>query len=148
MPPVQEDAPAQPEEPLAPPEDHPDAVADAPGGNDVEVPGRDYFEEDQDGRIMEVDEEGNLTSPLPSPTPTQEDPVPPQEDPVLAAAKGDLSDPVEDDEDHIQYDGYYRGGMWADSDTEEETLELSGGPGAPDGGDENSVNPPAPTRVA
>ena len=38
--------------------------------------------------------------------------------------------------------------MWADSDTEEETLELSGGPGAPDGGDENSVNSPAPPRVA
>ena len=38
--------------------------------------------------------------------------------------------------------------MWADSDTEEETLELSGGPGAPDGGDENSVNPLAPPRVA
>ena len=37
---------------------------------DEEVPGRDYFfAEDQDGRIMEVDEEGNLTSPLPSPTP-------------------------------------------------------------------------------
>ena len=70
VPPVQEDAPAQPEEPLAPPEDHPDVAADAPGGDDEEVPGRDYFfDEDQDGRIMEVDEEGNLTSPLPSPTP-------------------------------------------------------------------------------
>ena len=38
--------------------------------------------------------------------------------------------------------------MWADSDAEEEPLELSGGPGAPDGGDENSVNPPAPPRDA
>ena len=37
---------------------------------DEEVPGRDYFfAEDQDGRIMEVDEEGNQTSPLPSQTP-------------------------------------------------------------------------------
>ena len=55
---------------MAPPEDHLDAAADAPGGDDEEVPGRDYFfDEDQDGRIMEVDEEGNLRSPLPSPTP-------------------------------------------------------------------------------
>ena len=77
VPPVQEDAPAQPEEPLAPREDHPDAAANALGGDDEEVLGRDYyFEEDQDGRIMEVDEEGNLRSPLPSPTPAQE-PVPP-----------------------------------------------------------------------
>ena len=84
---------------------------------DEEVPGRDYFfAEDEDGRIMEVDEEGNLTSSLPSPTLAQEDPAPPPEDPVPAAARGDLSDPVEDDEDHIQYDGYYRGGMWDDSD--------------------------------
>src|SRR6185312_16705235 len=83
---------------------------------DEEVPGRDYFfTEDQDGRIMEVDEEGNLTSPLPSPTPTQEDLVPPPEDPVPAAAEGDLSDPVDDDEDPIQYDGYSCGGMWDDS---------------------------------
>ena len=79
MPPVQEDAPAQPEEPLAPLEDHPDAAVDAPGGDDEEVPGRDYFDEDQDGRIMEVDEEGNLRSPLPSPTPAQGEPVPPPE---------------------------------------------------------------------
>ena len=34
--------------------------------------------------------------------------------------------------------------MWDDSDAEEEPLELTGGPGAPDGGDEDSVNPPAP----
>ena len=134
---------------MAPLEDHPDAAVDAPGGDDEEVPGRDYFfEEDQDGRIMEVYEKGNLRSPLSSPTPAQEDPAPPPEDPVPAAAGGDLSDPVEDDEDHIQYDGYYRGGMWDDSDAEEEPLELTGGPGAPDGGDENSVNPPAPSRVA
>ena len=47
---------------------------------DEEVPGRDYFfEEDQDGRIMEVDEEGNLRSPLPSPTPAQGEPAPPPE---------------------------------------------------------------------
>jgi hypothetical protein len=106
---------------------------------------------------MEVDEEGNMTSPLPSPTPAQENPVQPPaptapEVPVPAAAGGDSSDPGEDDEDEeedpIQYDGYYRGGMWDDSDAEEEPLELSGGPGAPDGRDENSVNPPAPTRVA
>ena len=131
MPPVQEDAPAQPEEPLAPPEDHPDAAADAPGGGDEEVPGRDYFEEDQNGRIMEVDEEGNLRSSLPSPTPAQE-PVPP---PEYQAPQ------MDDDEDLIQYDGYYSGGMWDDSDAEEEPLELTGGPGAPDGGDEDSVNP-------
>ena len=57
---------------------------------DEEVLGRDYFfAEDQDGRIMEVDEEGNLTSPLPSPTPAQEDPVPPTEDPVPAPDEGD-----------------------------------------------------------
>jgi len=84
---------------------------------DEEVLGRDYFfDEDVNGRIMEVDEEGSMTSPLPSPTPAQEDPAPPLEDPVPAAAGGDLSDPVEDDEDHIQYDCYYRGGMWDDSD--------------------------------
>ena len=34
--------------------------------------------------------------------------------------------------------------MWDDSDAEEEPLELTGGPGTPDGGDEDSVNPPAP----
>ena len=113
------------------------------------MPGRDYFfAEDQDGHIMEVDEEGNLTSPLPSPTPAQEDPAPPPEDPVPAAAGGDLSDPVEDDEDPIQYDGYYRGGMWDDSDAEEEPLELTDGSDAPDGGDENSENPPASPRDA
>ena len=38
--------------------------------------------------------------------------------------------------------------MWDDSDAEEEPLELSGGSGAPDGRDENSVNPPVPPRVA
>ena len=59
-----------------------------------------------------------------------------------------MSDPEEDEEDPIQYDGYYRGGMWDDSDAEEEPLELTGGTGAPDGGDENSVNPVAPPRVA
>ena len=76
---------------------------------DEEVPGRDYFfDEDENGRIMEVDEEGNMTWPLLSPTPAQEDPAPPPEDPVPAAAGGDLSDPEEDDEDPIQYDGYYR----------------------------------------
>ena len=64
---------------------------------------------------MEVNEKGNLRSPLSSPTPAQEDPVPPPEDPVPAAAEGDLSDPVEDDEDPIQYDGYSCGGMWDDS---------------------------------
>jgi len=149
VPPVQEDAPAQPEEPLAPREDHPDAAADAPGGDDDEVPGRDYFfDEDQDGRIMEVDEEGNLRSPLASPTLVQEDPAPPPEDLVPAPANRDLDDPVEDDEDPIQYEGYYRGGMWEDSDAEEEPLELTDGPDAPDGGDENSVNPPAPPRDA
>ena len=116
---------------------------------DEEVPGRDYFfDEDENGRIMEVDEEGNMTSPLPSPTLAQEDLAPPPEDPVPAAAGGDLSDPGEDDEDPIQYDGYYSGGMWDDSDAEEEPLELKGGPGAPDGGDENSVNPPALPRDA
>ena len=57
---------------------------------DKEVPGRDYFfVEDQDGRIMEVYEEGNLRSPLSSPTPAQEDPVPPTEDPVPAPDEGD-----------------------------------------------------------
>ena len=80
---------------------------------DEEVPGRDYFfDEDENGRIMEVDEEGNLTSPLSSPTPAQEDPAPPPEDPVPAAAGGGSSDPGEDgedeEEDPIQYDGYYR----------------------------------------
>ena len=62
-----------------------------------------------------------------------------------------MSDPGDDEdeeEDSIQYNGYYRGGMWADSDAEEEPMELSGGPVAPDGGDENSVSPPAPPRVA
>jgi len=125
---------------LAPPEDHLDAAADAPGGDDVDVPGRDYFfEEDQDGRIMEVDEEGNLRSPLPSPTPAQGEPAPP---PKYQAPQ------LEDDEDPIQYEGYYHGGMWDDSDAEEEPLELTDGPDAPDGGDENSVNPPAPPRGA
>ena len=65
-----------------------------------------------------------------------------------AAAGGDLSDPEEDDEDPIQYEGYYRGGMWDDSDAEEEPLELTDGPDSPDRGDENSVNPPAPPRDA
>jgi len=139
VPPVQEDATAQPEEPLAPPEDHPDAAVDAPGGDDEQVPGRDYFfEEDQDGHIMEVDEEGNLRSPLPSLTPAQE-PVPP---PEYQASQ------MDDDEDPIQYEGYYRGGMWEDSDAEEEPLELTDGPGALDGGDENSVNPLALHRDA
>ena len=55
---------------------------------------------------------------------------------------------MDDDEDPIQYDGYYSGGMWDDSDAEEEPLELTGGPGTPDGGDEDSVNPPAPHRDA
>ena len=69
---------------------------------DEEVPRRDYFfAEDENGRIMEVDEEGNMTSPLPSPTPAQEDPAPLPEDPVPATTGGDLSDPVEDDEDHM-----------------------------------------------
>ena len=75
-----------------PPEDHPDAAADAPGGDDEQVPGRDYFfEEDQDGRIMEVDEGGNLRSPLPSPTPAQ-DLVPPPE--YQAPQMDDDEDPI------------------------------------------------------
>ena len=38
--------------------------------------------------------------------------------------------------------------MWDDSDAEEEPLELTDGPGALDGGDENSVNPLALHRDA
>ena len=70
-----------------------------------EVLGRDYFfAEDQGGRIMAVDAEGNMSTPLPSPTPAQEDstlpPAPPApEDPVPAAAGGGPGDPGDDDED-------------------------------------------------
>ena len=71
-----------------------------PKKEDEEVPGWDYFfAKDESGRIMEVDEEGNMSSPLPSPTPAQESLAPPPEDPVPAAAGGGSSDPGEDGED-------------------------------------------------
>ena len=38
-----------------------------------EVPGRDYFfDEDQEGNIREVDADGNMQPPLPSPTPAHD----------------------------------------------------------------------------
>ena len=70
MPPVQEDAPAQPEEPLAPPEDHPDAAAedvesDAPGGDDED--GGD--DSGPDGADDRDDSDGGDDEPEDPPTP-------------------------------------------------------------------------------
>jgi len=123
-----------------------------------EVLGRDYFfAEDQGGRIMAVDAEGNMSTPLPSPTLAQEDSAPPPappapEDPVPATAGGGPGDPRDDDEyeveDYIQYDEYYRGGMWAASDAEEEPLELSEDPGASDGGHKDPADHPSPPAAA
>jgi len=44
-----------------------------------------------------------------------------------------------EEEEDIQHDGYYRGGMWADSDAEEEPLEISD-----DDGDEDPAPPLVP----
>ena len=85
-----------------------------------EVPGRDYFfAEDQDGRIREVDADGNMQTPLPSPTPAHEDLAPPlaysAPEVRAPAATGEGRDDEDEDEDNIEYDGYYGGGMWGAS---------------------------------
>ena len=109
-----------------------------------EVPGRDYFfAEDQDGRIREVDADGNMQTPPPSPTPAQEDQAPPPASPApevpAPATTGEGRDDEDEEEEDIQHDGYYRGGMWADFDAEEEPLEISD-----DDGDEDPAPPLVP----
>ena len=81
-----------------------------------EVLGRDYFfAEDQDGHIRAVDADGNMQTSLPSPTPEHEDLAPPlaysaAEVPAPAATGGGRDD-EDGEENNIQYDGYYHGGM-------------------------------------
>ena len=59
-------APAEPVPALAP-------VPAQPEEEVEEVPGRDYFfDEDQEGNIREVDANGNMQPPLPSPTPSHD----------------------------------------------------------------------------
>ena len=73
-----------------------------------EVPGRDYFfDEDQEGNIREVDADGNMQPPLPSPTPAH-DLGPPlayfeAQVPAAAVAGGGQ----EEDNGDTQYEGYY-----------------------------------------
>ena len=72
-----------------------------------------YFAEDEDGRIMAVDAEGNMSTPPPSPTPAVLAPPPAAPVPVApapAAARGDpgeLGDDNDEDEedDNNQDDG-------------------------------------------
>ena len=76
--------------------------------------------------------------------PVQEAPVPSED----AVESEEESGPKGAYDFVLEYDGYFGGGMWAASDAEEEPLELSEDPGAPDGGDKDPADPPSPPTAA